>query len=179
MRRQKNDAADAAAICEAVTRPSMRFVPVRSVENQGALMHHKVRELLVSQRTQMLNAVRGHLAEIGIIAAQGPNKARELAALIAAGDDAIPSLVRAALTPLVRQLERLDAEIDRTDHTIMVMAKADPVARRLTSIPGIGPETASAIAASVQDFARDGQATRLKALVVLELRLDHFIYAES
>jgi transposase len=153
VRRQKNDAADAAAICEAVTRPSMRFVPVRSVENQGVLMHHKVRELLVSQRTQMLNAVRGHLAEIGIIAAQGPNKTRELAELIAAGDEAIPSLVRAALMPLVRQLERLDAEIDRTDHTIMVLAQADPVARRLTSIPGIGPVTASAIAASVQDIA--------------------------
>lgn len=81
VRPQKNDAADAAANCEAVTRPSMRFVPVRSVENQAALMHHKVRELLVAQRTQMLNALRSHLAEIGIIAAQGPNNARALAVL--------------------------------------------------------------------------------------------------
>jgi transposase len=79
VRRQKNDAADAAAICEAVTRPSMRFVSVRSVGNQAALMHHKVRELLVGQRTQLLNALRSHLAEIGIIAAQGPNNARALA----------------------------------------------------------------------------------------------------
>ena len=71
VRRQKNDAADAAAICEAVTRPSMRFVPIRSIGNQAILMHHKVRELLVSQRTQLLNALRGHLAEVGIIAAQG------------------------------------------------------------------------------------------------------------
>jgi transposase len=71
VRRQKNDAADAAAICEAVTRPSMRFVPIRTIENQAVLMHHKVREILVSQRTQLLNAMRGHLAEVGIIAAQG------------------------------------------------------------------------------------------------------------
>lgn len=87
VRRQKNDAADAAAICEAVTRPSMRFVPVRSVENQAVLMHHKVRELLVAQRTQLLNALRSHLAEIGIIAAQGPNNARALAVLIVEGND--------------------------------------------------------------------------------------------
>ena len=72
VRRQKNDAADGAAICEAVSRPSMRFVPLRSLENQAALMHHRVREMLVAQRTQVLNAVRGHLAEIGVIAAQGP-----------------------------------------------------------------------------------------------------------
>ena len=152
VRRQKNDAADAAAICEAVTRPSMRFVPVRSIENQAQLMHHKVRELLVSQRTQALNAVRGHLAEIGIIAAQGPKNTRELAALIAAGDAAVPALVRTALMPLVRQLEHLDAEIARTDHAIKDLAKADPMARRLTSVPGLGPVTASAIAASVQDI---------------------------
>jgi transposase len=78
VRRQKNDAADAAAICEAVTRPSMRFVPVRTIENQAVLMHHKVRELLVSQRTQLLNALRGHLAEVGIIAAQGEKQCTRL-----------------------------------------------------------------------------------------------------
>ena len=72
VRRQKNDAADAAAICEAVTRPSMRFVGVRSLENQAALMRHKAREMLVSQRTQLLNGLRGHLTEIGVIAPQGP-----------------------------------------------------------------------------------------------------------
>lgn len=94
VRRQKNDAADAAPIYEAVTRPSMRFVPVRSVENQAALMHHKVRELLVAQRTQLLNALRSHLAEIGIIAAQGPNNARGLAVLIVEGNDMIPAIVR-------------------------------------------------------------------------------------
>ena len=151
VRRQKNDAADAAAICEAVTRPSMRFVSVRSIENQSVLMHHKVRELLVAQRTQLINALRGHLAEIGIIAAQGPKYARELAERIVTGDDGLPPLVREALTPLVRQLECLDIEIARADTQIKVMARADEVARRLMSVPGIGPVIASAIAASVQD----------------------------
>jgi Transposase len=86
-RRQKNDSADAAGICEAVTRPSMRFVGVRTLENQAALMHHKTREMLVAQRTQLINALRGHLAEIGVIAAQGLRNARELAGLIQAEDD--------------------------------------------------------------------------------------------
>jgi transposase len=94
VRRQKNDAADAAAICEAVSRPSMRFVPLRSLENQAALMHHRVREMLVAQRTQVLNAVRGHLAEIGVIAAQGPKNASDLAKLIATDEDTLPYLVR-------------------------------------------------------------------------------------
>lgn len=79
VRRQKNDAADAAAICEAVTRPAMRFVAVRSLENQAVLMRHKVREMLVAQRTQLLNGLRGHLAEAGVIAAQGAGHARALA----------------------------------------------------------------------------------------------------
>jgi transposase len=153
VRRQKNDAADAAAICEAVSRPSMRFVPLRSLENQAALMHHRVREMLVAQRTQVLNALRGHLAEIGVIAPQGPKNARDLARLIAADDDALPPVVRAALAPLVRQLDRLDDEIRLADDAIKTMAKANDNARRLMSIPGIGPVTASAIAASVQDVS--------------------------
>jgi transposase len=151
VRRQKNDAADAAAICEAVTRPSMRFVPVRSRENQTVLMHHRVRELLVAQRTQLINALRGHLAEIGLIAAQGPKNARELAAYAVAGDNGLEPTVGVALTPLVRQLECLDQEIALADNQIKTMAKADDIARRLMSVPGIGPVTASAMAASVKD----------------------------
>lgn len=137
VRRQKNDAADAAAICEAVTRASMRFVPVRSVENQAALMHHEVRELLVAQRTQLLNALRSHMAEIGIIAAQGPNNARALAVLIMEGNDMIPAIVRSALFPVVRRLNELDNEIRQSDQAIMALVKADETARRLMSIPGI------------------------------------------
>jgi transposase len=154
VRRQKNDAADAAGICEAVTRPSMRFVGVRTLENQAALMHHKAREMLVSQRTQLINALRGHLVEIGIIAAQGLKNARELAGLIMAeGDETISACVRSALAPLVRQLHALDEEIARSDRTIAAMARDDTMARRLMTIPGLGPVTASAIAASVQDIS--------------------------
>jgi transposase len=151
VRRQKNDAADAAAICEAVTRPSMRFVSIRSIDNQAVLMHHKVREILVSQRTQLLNALRGHLAEVGVIAAQGANGAYALAAAILEGDSSIPLCVRDALAPIVRQLQTLNDEIAASDRAIMGLAKTNETARRLMSVPGIGPITASAIAASVQD----------------------------
>src|SRR5664280_948909 len=154
VRRQKNDAADAAGICEAVTRPSMRFVGVRTLENQAALMHHKARDMLVSQRTQLINALRGHLAEIGVIAAQGLKNARELADLIMAeGNETLPACVRGALAPLVRQLHALDEEIAHSDRTIAMMARTDAMARRLMSIPGFGPVTASAMAASVQDIS--------------------------
>jgi transposase len=150
VRRQKNDAADAAGICEAVTRPSMRFVGVRTLENQVALMHHKAREMLVAQRTQLINALRGHLAEIGGIAAQGLKNARELAQVIVAeGDETIAACVRAALAPLARQLHALDQEIARSDRIIAAMARSDETSRRLMTIPGLGPATASA--ASVQD----------------------------
>jgi len=151
VRRQKNDAADAAAICEAVTRPSMRFVGVRSLENQAIMMRHKTREMLVSQRTQLLNGLRGHLAEIGMIAAQGPRYARELADCIEAGDETIPLVVCEALAPLVVQLRNLDEAIARCDRAIAKTAQSDETARRLMSIPGFGPITASAMAASVQD----------------------------
>src|ERR1700759_961722 len=100
IRRQKNDASDAAAICEAVTRPSMRFVGVRSLENQAALMGHKTREMLVTQRTQLLNGLRGHLTEVGVIAPQGLRCGRELAELIEACDETIPFEVCEALAPL-------------------------------------------------------------------------------
>lgn len=153
VRRQKNDAADAAAICEAVARPSMRFVSPRSVENQAALMRHKAREMLVAQRTQLLNSVRGHLGEIGVIAPQGPRAARELAGLIEACDESLPLDVCAALTELVVQLRRLDEAIDRLDKTIAKSAQADVTARRLMTIPGVGPITASAIVAAVPDVS--------------------------
>jgi transposase len=114
-------------------------------------MHHKVREILVSQRTQLLNALRGHLAEVGVIAAQGPNGAYALAAATLEGDSSIPLCVRDALAPIVRQLQTLNDEIAASDRAIMGLAKTDETARRLMSVPGIGPITASAIAASVQD----------------------------
>jgi transposase len=129
----------------------MRFVGVRSLENQAALMRHKAREMLVSQRTQLLNGLRGHLTEVGVIAPQGLRCARELAELIEACDEGIPFEVCEALAELVHQLHRLDESITRLDRTIAKMAQKDETARRLMSIPGFGPITASAMAATIQD----------------------------
>ena len=113
-------------------------------------MRHKTREMLVSQRTQLLNGLRGHLTEVGIIAAQGPRHARELAELIEACDETIPFEVCEALAPLVVQLRNLDEAIARLDRTIAKLAQKDETARRLMSIPGFGPITAL-MAATIQD----------------------------
>jgi len=156
VRRNKNDAVDAAAICEAVGRPNMRFVAVRSVENQAELMRHRARELLAGNRTRMLNALRGNLAEIGVVAAQGAQHAYGLKRLLADGFDdngevVVPNCVRQALAPLVHQIDAIDEEIAAIDKEIAALVKADETARRLTTIPGVGPVTASAIVATVQD----------------------------
>jgi transposase len=150
VRRQKNDASDAAAICEAVARPSMRFVGVRSLENQAALMRHKAREMLVSQRTQLINGLRSHLAEVGVIAAQGLRYARDLADRIEVGDGTLPTVVSEALAPLVAQFRNLDEAIAQLDRAIAKLARQDETALRLMSIPGFGPITASAMAATIQ-----------------------------
>ena len=149
VRRQKNDAADAAAIAEAVTRPSMRFVAVRSIENQALLMHHRVRETLVGQRTQLLNSLRGHMAEAGVIAAQGARNARALADLLSSGHPDIPLCVAQALLPLAGQIAELDTAIGTLDKEFAAAAKANAEARRLMTIPGIGPQTAHAIVATL------------------------------
>jgi transposase len=152
VRRQKNDAADAAAICEAVTRPAMRFVPVKSAEQQAVLMLHRVRELLVGQRTALINALRSHLAEFGVVAPQGARHVVELIAVVAdAGDARLPDIAHAALAPLVLQMQRLEAEIDHLDRRLLAWHRADASSRRLATIPGIGPVTASAIVASITD----------------------------
>jgi transposase len=164
-----HDAHDASGLCEAV-RPSAeerrvgRVGDLRggdaaldaicrrgSLENQATLMRHKTREMLVSQRTRLLNALRGHLSEVGVIAAQGFRHGRELAELIEACDETISFEVCEALAPLVVQLRNLDEAIARLDRTIAKLAQEDETARRLMSIPGFGPITASAMAASVQD----------------------------
>jgi transposase len=146
VRRQKNDAADAAAICEAVMRPVMRFVPVKSAEQQGVLMLHRVRELLVGQRTALINTLRSHLAEFGVVAPQGVRHVAELVAVVADADDArLPAIARAALAPLVLQMQRLEAEIGHLDRRLLAWHRADANSRRLATIPGIGPVTASAI----------------------------------
>lgn len=149
VRRQKNDATDAAAIAEAVTRPTMRFVVVRSIDNQAELMRHRVRDMLITQRTQLLNALRAHLAEVGIIAAQGAQNARALAHLLANEHPDIPACVAQALLPLVGRIDALDAEIDALDKQFALAAKTQPQVRRLMTIPGIGAQTAHAIVATL------------------------------
>jgi len=164
VRRQKNDMADAAAICEAVTRPAMRFVPVKSAEQQGVLLLHRVRELLVGQRTALINALRGHLAEFGVVAPQGKRHVAELVAVVAdAADGRLPEIARGALAPLVRQMQRLDREIDGFDKRILAWHRADESSRRLAAIPGIGPVTATAIVASVTDPSMFGSGREFAA----------------
>ena len=154
VKRNKNDAADAAAICEAVTRPSMRFVAIKSEEQQGALMLHRTRELLIRQRTMLVNAVRGHMAEFGIVAGQGPANAKILLAVIAdPGDRRLPPDTRVCLRRLAIQVTSIDKEIAEASQHIQHHFRSNPVSRRLETIPGIGPVIATAIAASVTDPA--------------------------
>jgi transposase len=151
VRRNKNDAADAEAICEAVTRPAMRFVPIKNMEQQAVLIMHRVRAVLVRQRTMIANALRGHMAEFGIIAPQGLKAVRDLARLIENPSLSIPDLARATLKVLVAQLGSVEEGIRPIEARITAWHRADETSRRLASIPGVGPITASAIAATVPD----------------------------
>lgn len=149
VKRNKTDATDAEAIAEAVTRPTMRFVSVKSAEQQAALMLHRVRELLVRQRTMLATALRAHLAEFGIIAPQGIHRVEKLAAEV--NDPAVPPLAREALTLLVDELSSIWRRIDALEKRLVALHRADEVSRRLASIPGVGPITAMAIANTVPD----------------------------
>ncbi|AZO27223.1 MULTISPECIES: IS110 family transposase [unclassified Mesorhizobium] len=150
--RQKNDASDAEAICEAVTRPTMRFVPTKSEEQQSVLMLHRVRELLIRQRTMLVNALRGHLAELGIITRQGATGLSMLVALVEdEGHDLIPPLARSALFLLVQQLREVHEKVGELDRQIHIWHRSHELSRRFETIPGIGPITASAIVATVTD----------------------------
>jgi transposase len=147
----KTDAADAEAICEAVTRPTMRFVAVKTVDQQAVLMLHKARDLLVRQRTMLTNALRGHLAEYGLISARGPGGVTAAIKTLHEAQEMLPTLARAALQGLVAQLRALAGEIDKFEVKILEWHRGHETSRRLATIPGIGSITASAIAASVPD----------------------------
>ncbi|MGG5824115.1 IS110 family transposase, partial [Falsiroseomonas sp. HW251] len=147
----KNDAADAEAICEAVTRPSMRFVAIKTRQQQAVLVMHRTRDLLVRQRTQAVNALRGLLGEFGIAEPQGIRHVGRLRAHL--DGDAVPEPGRKILELLVRQLVETDERIERIDAEIRAWHRADPVSRRLAEIPGVGPLIASAIVATVADAA--------------------------
>ncbi len=149
VKRNKTDAADAEAIAEALTRPTMRFVPVKSVDQQSMLMLHRVRELLVRQRTMLATALRAHLAEFGIIAPQGIHRIQKLAAQV--HDPAVPPPARDALKLLVAQLASTWRQIDEIEKKLVALHRTEAVSRRLASIPGVGPITAMAIASTVPD----------------------------
>ena len=146
VKRQKNDMADAEAICEAAMRPTMRFVPVKSEETQGAAMVFRVRELLIRQRTQAINALRGHLTEVGQIVPQGGANASRLIAIVEDPESDLPAGAIPTLKALIATLTHLEAEIRKLDAEIARCAKENNVARRLMTVPGIGPLIATAIA---------------------------------
>jgi len=154
VKRNKTDAADAEAICEAVTRPSMRFVGIKSVDQQAILVLHRSRDLLVRQRTMVSNALRGHMAEFGIVEKQGMAATLRLAAVVDdANDTRIPDLARRVLAVMVAQLFEVQARITELESEMMAWHKQNHVSQLLAGIPGVGPVTASAIAATVPEVS--------------------------
>ena len=150
VKRGKNDAVDADAICEAMSRPGMRFVPIKSAEQQAALMLHKTRQLLVKQRTMNINALRGHLSEFGIIAAKGIGRVDELLEL-AKNDATLPKAAKVGVKVLSQTLEGLDKAIDDLENEIASAHAQNEMSRSLCKVPGVGKLIASVIAASVPD----------------------------
>jgi len=168
LKRSKNDANDAAAICEAVTRPSMRFVPVKSEQQQSGLMLHRSRQLLVRQRTMLSNAIRGHMAELGLIAAKGRNGTAELLKIIVnAEDDLIPAAARFSLDVLARQYEAITTEIGAIEKRIHAWHRSCEESRRLEEIPGVGPLVATALVAEVGDWKTFSSGRNLAAWIGL------------
>ena len=161
--RQKNDAGDARAIATALVQPEMHFVPVKSVEQQSNLMLFKARDLLIAQRTRLINALRGHFGEIGIVVPQGAKEAYGLVDLLMkdeAGERRLPEAMRTALKALVSALSNVSAEIAGLDRAILMAHRGDETARRLAEIPGIGTLTSMVLSASItcpQGF-RNGRA---------------------
>jgi transposase len=152
VKRNKNDAADAEAICEAVRRPTMRFVGIKSAAQQGRLMQHRTRDLLMRQRTQTINALRAHMAELGIAAPQGREGLKELLAIVANDEDpCLPVDARASLIVLAAQLEALQTMIGSIEKRIMAQHRSSEASQRLETIPGIGIIGATAISATVTD----------------------------
>jgi transposase len=152
VKRHKNDAADAEAICEAVTRPTMRFVPLKTMEQQSTLMLHRARELLVRQQNMTVNAIRAHLAEFGVVVAQGiQNVSKAIVVIEDENDDRIPEVAREALQFLARQFGALKTRIAELKARIAAWHRQNALSQRLATVPGIGPITASALAASIVD----------------------------
>jgi transposase len=152
VKRNKNDAADAEAICEAVTRPTMRFVEIKAREQQSVLMLHRTRKLFVRQRTMLINALRAHLAAFGIVAGVGRNGVEKLLRLIDKGnDERVPPAARECLLALRDQLEAVKLKILDADRRILAWHRSSELSRRLDDIPGVGPLIATALVASIPD----------------------------
>jgi transposase len=152
VKRQKNDAADAEAICEAVTRANMRFVETKTSEQQSCLMLHRTRRLFIRQQTSVINAIRAHLAEFGVVAPVGRNGVEALLEVIAdPNDKRVPEVARACLAALGAQLRRCKEQILEFDRMIMAWHRSSETSKRLDEIPGVGPVLATALVASVAD----------------------------
>jgi transposase len=152
VKRQKNDAADAEAICEAVTRVNMRFVATKTPEQQSCLMLHRTRHLFIRQQTSVINVIRAHLAELGIVAPVGRKGVEELLDVVAdASDKRVPEVARACLAALGAQLRRLKEQILEFDRIILAWHRSSETSRRLDAIPGVGPMLATALVASIAD----------------------------
>jgi hypothetical protein len=151
VKRNKNDAADAEAICEAVTRPTMRFVPIKSAEAQSLLMVQRARHLLVRQRTAQASAMRAHLAEYGFVAARGMSRLRDLLPALDASAGVVPELARQTLLLIAQLIEALTLQIRKIDTELLRWHRRSPESQRLETIPGVGFITATAMAATVRD----------------------------
>jgi transposase len=152
VKRHKNDAADAEAICEAATRPNMRFVRTKTPEQQSCLMLHRTRHLFIRQQTAVINAIRAHLAEFGIVAPVGRKGVEQLLGVVANPDDKrLPEIARACVAALGAQLQTLKAQILQFDRLIMAWHRSNEASKRLDEIPGVGPALATALVASIAD----------------------------
>jgi len=152
VKRQKNDSADAEAICEAVTRPNMRFVPTKTVEQQSCLMLHRARHLFIRQQTAVINSIRAYLAEFGIVAPVGRRGVEQLLEVAASTADCrLPEVARACLAALGSQLRALKAQILEFDRRIIAWHRSSAISKRLDAIPGVGPALATALVASIAD----------------------------
>jgi transposase len=173
VRRNKNDAADAAAICEAVSRPSMRFVAIKSEAQQAAAGIHKVRQMLVKQRTMLINTLRGLMAEFGIVVADGPRHIGELVAVLTDPAEArIPAPLHDGLMAIVESLRGLEHRIERIEKQIVSWGRSNPTCRHLITIPGYGPILSSAMAAMVVNPASFTSARHFAASLGLVPRQD-------
>jgi transposase len=172
VKRNKTDARDAAGICAALGRPDMRFVAIKSIEQQAARGVERSRDLLVKQHTQLMNSVRGQLAEFGVIAPQGRRGFIELTRLLGTGDCGVPEPLSAALRMLIAHIEQLGKAIAALDKQIVATARAHPIMRRLATIPGVGPLTAHAIVTAIGDGKQFASARDFAAWCGLTRRVD-------